>query len=229
MRDAIRERLAGDWRGIQGNFGPPGEQVDLTGIAAYANLDDLLRDPQVDLVDISLPTSLHADMAIRALEAGKHVLCEKPMALRLADCERMVAAAKKANRLLMIGHVLPFFPEYDWALKMIRSGEYGRVRGGAFRRVIADPTWIKNFWSPDHIGGPMLDLHVHDAHFIRLLFGMPQEVTTSAACETACPSSGIRSSASPIATWSSKPRAARSTSRAGRSRTRSRFTWSGRR
>ena len=177
--ESIPERRAGDWRAIKGNFGPPGEQVDLSGINVYANLDDLLRDPQVDLVDIALPTSLHADFAVRALEAGKHVFCEKPMALKLADCERMVAAAKKANRLLMIGHVLPFFPEYDWARKVILSGDYGRVRGGAFRRIISDPTWISNFWSPDRIGGPMLDLHVHDAHFIRLVFGMPQEVTTA--------------------------------------------------
>ncbi len=177
--ESIPERRAGDWRSIKGNFGPPGEQVDLTGVNAYADLDELLGDPQVDLVDITLPTSLHADFAVRALEAGTHVFCEKPMALKLADCERMVAAAKKANRLLMIGHVLPFFPEYDWALKVIRSGDYGRVLGGAFRRVISDPTWIKDFWSPERIGGPMLDLHIHDAHFIRLVFGMPQEVTTS--------------------------------------------------
>ena len=173
-----KRRLAGDWHGIQGNFGPPGEQVDLSGIATYADIDALLADPQIDLVDITLPTSLHADVAIRALQAGKHVLCEKPMALRLADCRRMVAAAKKANRLLMIAHVLPFFPEYDWALKTIRGGNYGRVRGGAFRRVIANPAWLKNFWSPEHIGGPMIDLHVHDAHFIRLVFGLPAEVVT---------------------------------------------------
>lgn len=179
ISESIPERLAGDWRNIKGNFGPPGEQVDLSGINTYANLDDLLRDPQVELVDITLPTFLHADIAVRALEAGKHVFCEKPMALRLADCERMVAAAKKANRLLMIGHVLPFFAEYDWARKVIGSGDYGKVRGGAFRRIISDPTWIKNFWSPDRIGGPMLDLHIHDAHFIRLVFGMPQEVTTA--------------------------------------------------
>ena len=178
ISESIPERLAGDWRNIKGNFGPPGEQVDLSGINTYANLDDLLRDPQVDLVDITLPTFLHADIAVRALEAGKHVFCEKPMALRLADCERMVAAAKAADRLLMIGHVLPFFPEYDWARRVISSGDYGEVRGGAFRRIISDPTWIKNFWAPDRIGGPMLDLHVHDAHFIRLVFGMPQEVTT---------------------------------------------------
>jgi len=179
ISEKIPQRLAGDWRGIQGNFGPPGEQVDLSGVAAYANLDDLLRDPQVDLVDIALPTAQHADVAIRALEAGKHVLCEKPMSLRLSDCERMVAAAKKADRLLMIGHVLPFFPEYDWALKTIRGGEFGSLRGGAFRRIISNPTWLTNFWSPAHVGGPMLDLHVHDAHFIRLVFGMPLEVTTT--------------------------------------------------
>jgi predicted dehydrogenase len=181
------QRLAGDWRGIQGNFGPPGEQIDMAGVSAHADLQKLFDDPQVDLVDIALPNSLHADVAIRALEAGKHVLCEKPMALTLADCERMVAAAKKANRLLMIGHVLPFFPEYDWALKVIRSGDYGRVRGGAFRRVISEPTWIKDFWSPELIGGPMLDLHIHDAHFIRLVFGMPQEVTTTGRVRNGLP------------------------------------------
>jgi predicted dehydrogenase len=81
--------------------------------------------------------------------------------------------------LLFVAHVLPFFPEYQWARKVIASGKYGALRGGAFRRVIAEPTWLKNFWSPDQIGGPMLDLHVHDAHFIRLIFGMPEEVTAT--------------------------------------------------
>jgi predicted dehydrogenase len=182
-----KRRLAGDWRGIQGNFGPPGEEVDLKKVAAYADLDDLLADERIDLVDITLPTYLHADVATRALRAGKHVLCEKPMALRLADCKRMVAAAKKAERLLFIAHVLPFFPEYEWALKIINGGKYGRVLGGAFRRVIADPVWMKNFWSPEHIGGPMLDLHIHDAHFIRLLFGMPESVTTQGRARNGLP------------------------------------------
>jgi predicted dehydrogenase len=207
-----KRRLAGDWRGIQGNFGPPGEQVDLKNVAAHANLDDLLDDERIDLIDITLPTNLHADVAIRALRAGKHVLCEKPMALRLADCKRMVAAADKAGSkergagskkesskrksgsplhaprsLLFIAHVLPFFPEYQWALKVINGGKYGRVLGGAFRRVIADPLWAKNFWSAEHIGGPMLDLHIHDAHFIRLLFGMPEAVTTQGRVRNGLP------------------------------------------
>jgi predicted dehydrogenase len=172
-------RLTGDLRGIQGNFGPPGEKIDLSGVATYADFDDLLADDSIELVDITLPTSLHADMTIRALAAGKHVMCEKPMALRLADCRKMVAAATKARRLLMIGHVLPFFPEYEWARKVIRTGKYGKLLGGLFHRISSEPTWMRNYWSPEHIGGPMLDLHVHDAHFIRLLFGMPQEVATS--------------------------------------------------
>jgi predicted dehydrogenase len=180
-------RRQGDWRGIQGNFGPPGETVDLSGIATYASVDELVADARVDLLDITLPPSLHADATIRALEAGKHVLCEKPMALKLDDCSRMVEAASKAKRLLMIGHVLPFFPEYHWAYQTARGGKYGAPLGGTFRRIISDPTWIENFWSPEEIGGPMLDLHVHDAHFIRLMFGLPQEVVASGRSRNGVP------------------------------------------
>jgi predicted dehydrogenase len=178
VSESNEKRLTGDLRGVQGNFGPPGEQLDFSALNTYTNVDDMLANTNIDLIDITLPTALHADIAVRALEAGKHVFCEKPMALRLADCERMVDAAKKAKRLLMIGHVLPFFPEYDWARKSIDSGEHGALRGGAFKRVIANPAWLTDFWNPDRIGGPMLDLHVHDAHFIRLVFGMPSEVVT---------------------------------------------------
>ena len=162
-----RKRLAGDWRDIQGNFGPRGQQMDLTGVRTYTELADMLADEAIDLVDVTLPPALHADVATRALARGKHVFSEKPMALTVADCRRMQSAATKARRQLFVGHVLPFFPEYAWALKTIRSGKYGRVRGGSFKRVIAEP-----------LGGPLLDLHVHDAHFIRLVFGMPRGVVT---------------------------------------------------
>jgi len=173
-----RKKLAGDWRGIKGNFGPPGEKVDLSGIAAYATFDELLADKEVDMVDLCLPPHLHADATIEALRAGKHVLCEKPMALTAADCTRMVTAARKAKRQLMIAHVLPFFPEYAHAWKVVDSGKYGRLLGGWFRRVISDPLWLKDFYKPDRVGGPLIDLHVHDAHFIRLLFGMPTKLAS---------------------------------------------------
>jgi predicted dehydrogenase len=169
-------RRAGDWRSIKGNFGPAGELMDLTGVAQYGDLDAMLADPALDLIDICLPTALHAPAAIKALSAGKHVLCEKPIALQPADGVAMVAAAEKAGRMLMIGHVLPFFPEYRFAYDAITGGAYGRLLGGHFKRIISDPAWVPRFYDPQVIGGPMLDLHVHDAHFIRLTCGMPRSV-----------------------------------------------------
>jgi len=167
------KKLAGDWTGIQGNFGPPGRQVDLSGIKTYSDPDAMLGDPDIDLIDNCLPPHLHADYSIRALEAGKHVFCEKPMALTTADCDRMVAAAQRAGKQILVGHVLPFFPEYAFARRVADSGEYGRLLGGSFKRVIAEPLWLEDFFVADRVGGPLVDLHVHDAHFIRMLFGMP--------------------------------------------------------
>src|SRR6516165_9823032 len=96
------KKLAGDWRGIRGNFGPPGEMMDLGDIAQYATLDDLLGDPAIDLVDVCNPTHLHAETAIAALRAGKHVLVEKAIALEPREADAMVNTAKKAGRLLMV-------------------------------------------------------------------------------------------------------------------------------
>lgn len=176
--EKVKERLAGDWRGIKGNFGPAGRKMDLSNLATYSSLDELIGAEDIDLIDITLPPSLHADTAVKALRSGKHVFCEKPMALNPRDCKRMSNAAKKADKLLMIGHVLPFFPEYAWALEQKRRKNFGRLLGGSFKRVISDPTWLKHYWSAKKVGGPMLDLHIHDAHYIRLFFGNPRGVTS---------------------------------------------------
>ena len=171
-------RLTGDWTDIKGNFGPPGERMDLGGVQTTTRIEDVLERDDIDLIDVTLPPAMHANAAIKALRAGKHVLCEKPMALRLEECDAMSAAAAEARRLLLVGHVLPFFPEYAWALETIHGGAYGRPLGGAFRRVISDPAWLRNYWVADQVGGPLFDLHVHDAHFIRLVFGMPRGVSS---------------------------------------------------
>ncbi len=176
--DSVPKRLTGDWRDIKGNFGPQGEMVDLKKISTYGDFDELLADPEIDVVDLCLPPNMHAEATIKALKAGKHVFCEKPMSLKVADCKKMVAAAEKADKHLAVGHVLPFMPEYQQARKLIDSGKYGKLIGGSFKRVISDPKWLKNFYDPDRIGGPLLDLHVHDAHLIRLLFGMPTRLTS---------------------------------------------------
>ncbi len=174
--EKIAERLAGDWRGIKGNFGPRGKKMNLKGVARYRELEELVQDSNVDLVDICLPTCGHAWATTMALRAGKHVVCEKPIALHVSDATRMVRAAEKAGKLLMIAHVLPFFPAYRFALQAVQSGKYGRLLGGQFTRIISDPLWLSDFYDPKGRGGPVVDLHIHDAHFIRILFGLPRAV-----------------------------------------------------
>ena len=178
MWEMDRKRLDGDWRSIKGNFGPPGEMMDLSRITRYEDMKEFLADENIDMVDVCLPPSLHAKVTCSALKAGKHVFCEKPIALKSADGARMVRTAAEQRKKLFIGHVLPFFPEFDFAYKAVVSKKYGRMLSAQFKRVISDPQWLQGFYDPDRVGGPMLDLHVHDAHFIRLLCGMPKSVTT---------------------------------------------------
>ncbi len=176
MCEKDTERLAGDWRSIKGNFGPPGEVMDLEGIAKYTELEQFVKDPNIDMVDICLPPCLHPNAALAALQAGKHVLCEKPIALHVAEAEQMVEAAERAGRQLMIGQVLPFFDAFSFARQVVLEARYGKALGGNFVRVISDPLWLRDFWDPNGCGGPLVDLNIHDAHFIRLLFGMPRAV-----------------------------------------------------
>src|SRR5262245_19349649 len=136
-----QKKLEGDWRSIQGNFGPRGEMMDLSGIKKYASLDEMLADKEIDLVDVCNPTHLHPQTALKALKAGKHVLVEKAITLEAKDADAMVAAARQAGKLLMVAHVLPFFPEFAYAAKAIRGGAYGKLLGGHFKRIISKPDW----------------------------------------------------------------------------------------
>lgn len=178
MCETDPKKLSGDWRAIKGNFGPPGELMDLSGIAKYETIEAMLADPKLDYVDVCLPPGAHAGVTIAALKAGKHVFCEKPIALTAADAKRMVKTAQDTGKLLLIGHVLPFHAEYLAAYKAISGGKYGKLLGGHFKRIISDPQWLTGFFDPNKVGGPMLDLHVHDAHFIRLACGMPKAVNS---------------------------------------------------
>jgi predicted dehydrogenase len=169
-------KLRGDWRGIRGNFGPPGEMMDLSRIKKYDRLDALLDDPEIDLIDICNPTHLHASTAIAALRAGKHVLVEKAIALDPKDADAVLKAAGHSGKLLMVAHVLPFFPEFAYAAEVVRSGSCGRVLGAHFKRVISKPDWSAEIGDAAKTGGPAVDLHIHDTHFIGLVCGVPAKV-----------------------------------------------------
>jgi predicted dehydrogenase len=170
------KKLAGDWTGIQGNFGPRGEMMDLSGQRRYRKLEEMLADPNIDLIDVCNPTNLHPETAIKALQAGKHVIVEKAIALDPKDADAMLAAARKAGRLLMVGHVLPFFPEFAYAAEAIRGGRHGKLLGGHFKRVISKPDWSAEIGDASKTGGPAVDLHIHDTHFIGLVAGVPKQV-----------------------------------------------------
>jgi predicted dehydrogenase len=169
-------KLAGDWRNTRGNFGPEPGQVDLAGVKKYAAFADMLADPDIDLIDVCTVTDQHAPLALQALKAGKHVLVEKAIGLTPAEADEMLAAAKKAGKLLMVAHVLPFFPEFKFAAESIRGGKYGKVLGAHFKRVIAKPDWSADIADAAKTGGPAVDLHIHDTHFIGLVCGVPREV-----------------------------------------------------
>jgi predicted dehydrogenase len=173
-RDA--KKRAGDWRGIRGNFGPVGTWMDLGKIKRHAHFEELCADPDIDLIDICTPTHLHADMARAALRAGKHVLVEKAIALTPKEADAMRQTADKAGKLLMVAHVLPFFPEFAFAAESVHSGVYGRLLAGHFKRVIAQPDWSDEIGDASKTGGPAVDLHIHDTHFISLLAGVPHKV-----------------------------------------------------
>jgi predicted dehydrogenase len=173
------KKLAGDWRGIKGNFGPAGTEMDLARVKRYADFADLIADPEIDLIDICTPTHLHPEMAVAALDAGKHVLVEKAIALHVEAADAMLRAAERNRRLLMVAHVLPFFPEFAFAADAVKSGEHGKLLGAHFKRVISRPDWSSDIADASKTGGPAVDLHIHDTHFIGLLAGVPARVFSS--------------------------------------------------
>jgi len=145
----------------------------------YEDWREAVRDPAAEAVDLCLPTHLHAPAALAALEAGKHVLVEKPIALNGEDADRMIAAAAAAGRLLMTAQVLRFFPSYQPLIELQRSGKLGPVRSALFRRRCAAPTW--GDWLPDasKSGGGIFDLLIHDVDMALHLFGKPVAVSAT--------------------------------------------------
>ena len=172
------KKLSGDWRQIQGNFGSGGGVQDLTGIRTYREIDEILNDPAIDLIDICLPTAMHYDIVMRALDAGKHVLVEKPIALTLDDADRMVEKAKEVGKQLMVAQVLRFFPEFAFLKQAIEDERYGKFLGLHMKRVISKPLWGSDNWFEkyEETGAAGIDLHVHDSDFVQYLFGMPDQV-----------------------------------------------------
>jgi predicted dehydrogenase len=173
------KKLSGDLSGIQGNLGGPGGVHDFSRLKRYTDLETLLQNERIDAVDICLPTNLHADVAVRAAQAGKDILVEKPMALSVESCRRMIEAAEARSRILMTAHVLRFFPEYQALLAFVESGKAGTVHTASFRRRCAAPAWSGWLGDPAKSGGGVFDLLIHDVDICLRTFGRPESVTAT--------------------------------------------------
>ncbi len=163
---------------VAGNMDQQSGALDLTGITVYDDFDRMLAEGGLDVVSITLPTHLHPAFTIKALDAGLHVLCEKPMALNTDACDNMIAAAERSGKHLMIAQCIRFWPEYAWAKATIDEGRFGSVRAAHFDRLSAVPGWSKDSWfsDPKKSGGVTLDLHIHDVDFVHYLFGTPNSI-----------------------------------------------------
>lgn len=148
-----------------------------TGGIWTADIDSILRDDSIDAIDICLPTPEHRSAFEAALQAGKHVLLEKPLALTREDARAIVDAADASSQIVMIAHVLRFWPEYVALHKIVASGELGRPISGFASRRQPYPGWSPLFAKSNMTGGAILDQMIHDYDALNWLLGQPRTVS----------------------------------------------------
>jgi UDP-N-acetylglucosamine 3-dehydrogenase len=146
------------------------------------NWRNILNNPDVSMVDVNVPPSLNREIVLAAAEAGKHILCEKPMATNLEDADEMIAAADRNHVKFMIGHVLRFFPEYVEVKRAVTGNMIGKLHAGNAIRWLGEPyfpfssTWNKWYGSRELGGGVTFSMQIHDLDFLRTIFGKVKRV-----------------------------------------------------
>ncbi len=127
------------------------------------DIAEALADPALDAVLLAVPTPFHHALTLQAAAVGKHVFCEKPIALTLADAREMTAACARAGMQFMVGHVVRFFPEYAWIGALLAQGAIGQVGVVRVARLNAYPYTGRGWYGIfDWSGGPILDMMIHD-------------------------------------------------------------------
>ena len=144
----------------------------------YSCFEDMLENEELDIVDICLPTYLHADYSIKAMEKGIHVICEKPISLNKEDVERVYSAASKNHVKFMVAQVLRFWPEYELLKEIYDTQKYGKLLSASFTRLGGIPKWSWDNWMRDEKRSGLVpfDLHIHDLDFIVYTFGTPNNM-----------------------------------------------------
>lgn len=142
----------------------------------YTDFDEMLANEELDILDICLPTYLHADFAVKAMEKGINVITEKPISLKNEDVERVYSTAEKNNVKFMVAQVLRFWPEYELLKEIYDSKRYGKLLSGTMTRLGGYPKWSWDGWMMDEKRSGLVpfDLHIHDLDFMVYAFGMPK-------------------------------------------------------
>ncbi len=156
--------------------------VGLDDMRRFDDAKEMACDPGVDAIDLCVPTYLHARLAVAALKAGKHVLCEAPIATEIVDADRMVEIARTNGAVLMVGHSSRFSPAHVWIRRALTSRRFGKALSASFRSFAPVPTHGWRDWFLDEMrsGGAALDLHVNEVDVMRWFFGAPRAVTSRA-------------------------------------------------
>ena len=151
------------------------EKIADEAIHVYSSLTELLANEDVDFIDVCTPSYLHADITVEALNAGKHVICEKPMSVSTSEAQRMIDASIKNGKLLMTAHVVRFMAPYVYLKSVIDSGELGKPVHITMSRISSAPRWSWENWMLDleKSGGVAVDLSIHDIDYIQNVFGKP--------------------------------------------------------
>jgi len=181
VADVDEKKIAGNWSSVVGNIGDMdySKPVDMSGIAAYTDAMELISNPEIELVDICVPTYLHEKYAIAALKKGKHVFCEKPIGRSFKEAVQITEEAEKSKKLFSNGLCVRYWPEYRHAFELYSSGKLGRVISAVFKRVspsIHGNAWEDWFMKEELSGSALLDLHLHDTDLVRYFFGRPVSV-----------------------------------------------------
>ena len=154
----------------------PERMEKYSGKRCYTDFDEMLANEELDILDICLPTYLHADFAVKAMEKGINVITEKPISLKEEDVERVYSTAAKNNVKFMVAQVLRFWPEYELLKEIYDTKKYGKLLSGTMIRLGGYPKWSWDGWMMDEKRSGLVpfDLHIHDLAFMVYAFGMPK-------------------------------------------------------
>lgn len=155
------------------------EKIGEDDVKVYSDLETLLKNESVDIVDVCAPSYLHPELSIMAMEAGKDVLCEKPMAIDSKGTAKIMAAIERTGRSFMVAHVVRFMAAYRFLKSVVDSGELGKPVHFSLKRVSSIPDWNWENWMQDKSksGGALIDLSVHDIDYIQYVFGEPKKIS----------------------------------------------------